>query len=139
MKAGIRTYLLADTTLKAALASATSVYSFPAPIGAVKPYLMTNRTSGGIMNTIGASLNVYLESWQIDVMATTDAVAEAIKELVVTRMNIADRVNMGSYWVYSSSLTNVIDNSDLEMEGGEAAAIRTTLEFEILRNKEATV
>jgi len=134
MKVGLRTYLLADAALKAALASATSIHSFPAPIGAVKPYLMITRVVGGLMNTIGESLGVYVESWQIDVMATTDAVAEAIKELVIARLNTADHVEMGSYFVYSCSLTGITDNSDLEMEGSETASIRTTLEFEILRN-----
>lgn len=138
MKAGLRTYLLADATLKAALATATSVYSFPAPEGATMPYLMLSRVSGEIQNLAASSLNVYVEDWQVDVYATTDLAAEAIKELVVGRLNLADRVEMGSYTVYSCSLAGVTDNSELEMTGSETAIYRITLEFQLIRDRTAT-
>lgn len=138
MKAGLRTYLLADATLKAALATTTSVFSFPAPQDAVMPYLMLTRVSGEIQNLASSSLNVYVENWQVDVMATTDKAAEAIKELVISRLNIADRVEMGSYTVYSCSLVQVLDNSDLEMTGSETNNVRTTAEFMLIRDRTAT-
>jgi len=135
MKKGIRTYLLADTAINAAC---SNIYSFPAPLSAVKPYMMLSRVSGSIDNTISGSLDVYRETWQVDIIASTDAAAEAIKELVVSRLNCADRVEMGSYTVYSCSLSNIGDNSALEMDGGDNADIRTTLEFEIVRDRTAT-
>jgi len=138
MKDGIRTYLLADATLKAALAAITAVYSFPAPQDAAKPYLVLSRASAVIENLIGSSLDIYDESWQVDVMASTDATAESVKELVVGRLNIADRVEMGSYTVYSCSLDNVIDNSDLEMNGSETGDIRKTILFSVKRDRTAT-
>lgn len=138
MNAGIRTYLLADTTLKAALATTTAVYDFPAPEGAAMPYLMLSRISSVIQNLVGSSLNVYVETWQVDVIATTALAAEAIKELVISRLNCADRVEMGSYTVYSCSLAGVTDNSDLEMTGSETANIRITLDFEFVRDRTPT-
>lgn len=136
MKSGIRTYLLADATLAAAVGS--RVYSFPAPQNATKPYLMLSRISGVPMNLIGSSLEVDVETWQVDVMASTDLSAETVKRLVANRLNVADRVEMGSYSAYSSSLTSVTDNSDLEMVGSQTADIRTTLEFAITRETAKT-
>lgn len=138
MKAGIRTYLLADNTLKAALSGVTAVYSFPAPQDAVKPYLLISEVSDTIQNTIGATLNIKDESWQIDVYADTDAVATAIKKLVIARMNIADRVEMGTYTVYSCSYSGGNDTSELEMTGGETASIRKTLTFDLVRDNTVT-
>lgn len=143
MKAGIRTYLLADATLAAALATTGSVYSFPAPEGVAMPYLMLSRLSSVIQNLIGLSLDIYVENWQIDVITGPvagggDRAAEAIKELVIARMNIADRVEMGSYTVYSCSLVGVTDNTDLEMVGTETAVTRMTLEFQLLRDRTPT-
>ena len=138
MKAGIRTYLLADSTIKNALATVTAVYSFPAPMGAAMPYLLLSRVSGGIQNTLNAVVGIYIETWQVDVYASTDAVAENIRDKVIKRMNTADRVAMGEYWVYSASLTGATDNSELEMDGGESAIIRHTLDFEIVRNIDPT-
>lgn len=135
MKGGIRSYLLADSAI---LAACPRVYSFPAPNNAAKPYMILSRVSSQIQNLIGSSLDIYDESWQIDVIASTDAAAEAIKELVVTRMNIADRVEMGSYTVYSCSLAAVRDLSELEMDGGQTADIRISLEFSMIRDREAT-
>lgn len=135
MKAGIRSYLLADSAFAAAC---PRVYSFPAPQGAAKPYAMLSRVSGSIDNLASGSLDVYRESWQLDVIASADAEAEAIKELAVGRLNCADRVLMGAYFVYSCQLSGVFDNSDLEMDGGESADIRTTLEFNLVRDRTAT-
>ena len=100
---------------------------------------MLSRISGQPMNLIGSSLEVDVETWQVDVMASTDLSAEAVKRLVSNRLNIADRVEMGSYSAYSSSLTGVTDNSDLEMVGSQTADIRTTLEFAITRETQPTV
>jgi len=137
MKSGIRTWLLADATLKGKLADVAAVYSFPVPEAAARPYLILSRVSAEIMNNIGDSLKVYRESWQIDVVATTDAAAEELKELVIARMNVAgDRVAMGDYWVYACSFTGITDNTALENEAGETAIIRQSLDFELLRNGE---
>jgi hypothetical protein len=137
MKAGIRTWLLADTTLKNKLADAAAVYSFPAPEAAARPYLMLSRVSAEIINNVTDSLKVYREVWQVDVVATTDAAAEEIKELVIARMNVAgDRQAMGSYFVYACSFVGITDNSGLENEAGETAIIRQSLEFELIRNGE---
>jgi len=136
MKSGIRTYLLANATLAAAVGS--RVYSFPAPQNATKPYLTLSRISGVPMNLIGSSLEVDVETWQVDVMASTDLSAETVKRLVANRMNVADRVEMGTFTVYSCALTGVTDNSDLEMVGGQTADIRTTLEFAITRETAPT-
>jgi len=135
MKKGIRAYLLADTAIKAAC---PNVYSFPAPLSAVKPYMMLSRISGSIDNTVSSPLDIYRETWQVDIIASTDATAEAIKELVVSCLNCADRVEMGSYTVYSCSLSNIGDNSALEMDGGDNADIRTTIELDIVRDRTAT-
>jgi len=138
MKSGIRTYLLADTTLKAALATTTAVYSFPAPQDAAKPYLVISEVSDTIQNTISATLNIKEESWQIDVYAADDSSATAIKKLVIARLNIADRVEMGSYTVYSCSYSGGNDTSDLEMVGSEVGDIRKTLTFDFIRDNEVT-
>jgi hypothetical protein len=135
MKKGIRAYLLADTAIKAAC---PNVYSFPAEDAKTKPYMMLSRVSGSIDNTVSGSLDIYRETWQVDIIASTDAEAEAIKELVVSRMNCSDRVEMGSYTVYSCSLSNIGDNSALEMDGGDNADIRTTIELDIVRDRTAT-
>jgi hypothetical protein len=137
MKSGIRTWLLADATLKGKLATTTAVYSFPVPEAAALPYLFLSRVSAEIMNNISDSLKVYRETWQIDVVATTDAAAEELKELVIARMNVAgDRAAMGDYWVYACSFTGMTDNTALENEAGETAIIRQSLDFELLRNGE---
>jgi hypothetical protein len=138
MKAGIRTYLLADTTLKAALATTTAIYSFPVPQDASRPYLVLSRVSGEIWNGIYESLNIYNEVWQVDVYASTDLAAESLKELVIGRLNFADRVEMGSYTVYSCSLESCLDTSELETEGGEGVICRKTLEFLLTRDRTAT-
>lgn len=135
MKAGLRDYLLDDAAI---LVACPNVYSFPAPLSAVKPYIMLSRVSETIENTIGESLDIYEESWQVDIIAGLDATAEAIKELVISRLNCADRVEMGAYSVYSCSLTGCSDNSMLEMTGGEDSDIRKTLEFQIMRSRTAT-
>jgi hypothetical protein len=134
MKEGIRTYLLADSSISAALATTSSVYSFPVAMGAASPYIVLSRVTGEIQNTLNAALGTYVENWQVDVFAATDAEAEALKELVIARLNTADRVAFGDYHVYSCSLTTVTETTELESEGGETAVIRKTLEFEILRN-----
>lgn len=135
MKKGIRAYLLADTAIKAAC---PNIYSFPAEDAKTKPYMMLSRVSGSIDNTVSGSLDIYRETWQVDIIASTDATAEAIKELVVSCLNCADRVEMGSYTVYSCSLSNISDNSALEMDGGDNADIRTTIELDIVRDRTAT-
>lgn len=135
MKTGIRTYLLADSAI---LAACPRIYSFPAGNNETKPYIMISRIAEEIENTIGESLNTYMESWQIDVIASLDSTAEAIKELIITRMNIADRVEMGRYTVYSCSLTATRDLSELEMDGGQTADIRISLEFMIHRDRTET-
>lgn len=134
MKAGIRTYLLADTTLAAALSATTAIYSFPIPAGTAKPYLILSRVSGVPQNLLANALGTYVEAWQVDVIASTDSEAETIKELVIARLNTADFATMGDYHVYSCSCTGITNNSDLEIEGSESAVNRTTLEFEVLRN-----
>ena len=136
MKAGIRTYLLALPAIATAIG--TKIYSFPAPQDVAKPYIMLSRITGEIQNLIGSSLNIYNETWQIDIISNTDSEAETIKELVIGRLNIADRVEMGSYTVYSCSLNNIIENTDLEMTGGETSDIRKTLEFGFIRDRTAT-
>ncbi len=135
MKAGIRTYLMSSATMAAAV---TGVYSFPAPQEAVKPYLMLSRVAGQCQNIIGATLDIENETWQVDVMADTDRAAEIIKRLVIARLNIADRVEMGSYSCYSCTSTGVTDNSDLEMTGSETPDIRTTLTFDMIRETTPT-
>ena len=137
MKKGIRAYLLADTAIKAAC---PNVYSFPAEDAKTKPYMMLSRVSGSIDNTVSGSLDIYRETWQVDIIASTDAEAEAIKELVVSRMNCSDRVEMGSYTVYSCFIPDggIHDNSALEMDGGDNADIRTTIELDIVRDRTAT-
>jgi hypothetical protein len=99
---------------------------------------MLSRVSASIQNLISSSLNIYEETWQIDVIASSESTAEALKELIITRMNIADRVEMGSYTVYSCSLSGVNDLSELEMEGGQMADIRISLDFTMIRDREAT-
>jgi hypothetical protein len=136
MQSGIRTYLLADATLAAAVSS--RVYAFPVPQAQAMPYLVLSRISGTIENTIGETLNVDNEEWQVDVVASTAKSAEVIKRYVVARLNIADRVEMGSYSAYSSSLTGVTDTTDLETSGGQGAIARTSLTFNILHNVEKT-
>lgn len=135
MKAGLKSYILADTAIAAAC---PNVFSFPAPQDASKPYMMLSRVSESIQNLIGSSLNIYEETWQIDIIASTDLSAEAIKELLITRLNIADRVEMGSYTVYSCTFTNCLETTALEMDGGETADIRKTLEFSMIRDRTAT-
>jgi hypothetical protein len=138
MKSGIRTYLLADTTLKAALATTASVFSFPAPQDAAKPYIVVSEVSDTIQNTIKETLNIKNESWQIDIYDDDDANATAIKKLVIARLNIADRVEMGSYTVYSCSYAGGSDTGDLEMTGSEVGDIRKTLTFDFVRDNEVT-
>lgn len=136
MQAGIRAYLLANATLSAAVGG--RVYSFPVPQAQAMPYLVLSRVSGTIENTIGETLNIDNEEWQVDVVASTAKAAEVIKRYVVARLNIADRVEMGSYSAYSSSLTGVTDTSGLETDGGQGAIARTSLTFNILHNVEKT-
>lgn len=135
MQAGLRAYLNADATLAAAH---EGVFGFPVPQGQAKPYLVLSRVSGTIENTIGETLNIDDELWQVDVVAATAKAAETIKRLVVARLNIADRVEMGSYSCYSSSLTGVNDTSDLETDGGQDAINRVSLTFNIKHNVEVT-
>lgn len=135
MKAGIRTYLLADSAI---LAACPRVYSFPAPQDAAKPYIMLSCASETIENLIGSSLDIYNEQWQIDIIASTDVSAESIKELVISRLNIADRVEMGTYTVYSCSFAGCVPTTDLEMTGGETSDIRKTLTFDFQRDRTAT-
>ncbi len=136
MKAGLRTYLLADTDIDAAI---SGVYSFPAPQDAsadTKPYLMLSRVDELIENLIGSSLDVYDEPWQIDIISTTDKAAEAVKELIMTRLNGASRVVMGNYFVYSCGLNFVRDGSELEDNANEKSLHRKIMEFQIKRNRE---
>ncbi|MFQ3578671.1 MAG: hypothetical protein SNJ71_00845, partial [Bacteroidales bacterium] len=58
-----------------------------------------------------------------------------IKELVISRLNIADRVEMGNYSVYSCSLESITENSEIEMIGSETADIRKSLEFILIRDR----
>ena len=138
MKTGIRTYLLANATLKAALATINSVFSFPVPQDATMPYLVISSISATIQNLAASSLDIYDEIWQIDVYASTDSSAESIKELVIGVMNLADRVEMGSYTVYTSTLEGVADNTDIEMDGSEARIARKTLDFRLIRDRTVT-
>jgi hypothetical protein len=137
MKAGIRTYLLADPSLVAALATSTSIFSFPAPQDATKPYIMISRVDGLIQNLIGSSLDVYDETWQFDVISKTDKEAETIKELVITRLNGASRVVMGNYHVYSCQLNDIRDGSEIEDTAGETTVHRKILEFNFKRNRDS--
>jgi len=138
MKSGIKAYLLAGTALKAALASATSVYSFPAPQDAAMPYLVLSEVSDAIQNTIGETLDIKEESWQVDVYAANDLQAEAVKKLVIARLNVADHVEMGSYTVTSCTYSGYAEASDLEMNGSESGAIRKILTFDFIRDNEVT-
>lgn len=139
MKAGIRTYLLADAAIDAAV---TGVFSFPAKEGQAYPYIVLTRITASIENVIEDSVNVYQEAWQIDVYAAgdnaPDAEAETIKELVIGRLNTADRVQMGDYFVYSARLTFETDLTELETEGSEDAIIRKSMEFNFHRDREVT-
>ncbi len=136
MKAGLATYILADSNITDVIG--TSVYSFPAPQDASKPYVMLLRINETIMGTVNESLDVYDEMWQIDVIASTDLQAEQIKELLISRLNYADRVEMGSYTVYSCTLDSVVDGTELEMEASENADIRKIMTFMIRRDRTPT-
>jgi len=136
MKAGLRTYILAGTGISAVVAA--RCYSFPAPQNATQPYIMLTRVSSTIQNLIGESLNIYDETWQVDIIAPTDKAAESLAELVITRLNIADRVEMGNYTVYACSLSGITEGAEIQMPGGETREARKTLDFRILRNREVT-
>lgn len=138
MKAGIREYLRTSSAIVSAIGGSEKFYSFPAPQDAVVPYITISEVTDEIQNLIGSTLDIKNETWQIDIFAAEDAQAVRIKKLVIARLNIADRVEMGSYSVYSCSYSGGRDSADLETTGGETNVARKTLEFYIIRNNEVT-
>lgn len=136
MKGGIRSYILADTNITDVVGQ--KCFSFPGPQDVVKPYILINRISENIIGTINASLDIYNELWQVDVYSSTDLEAEEIKELLITRLNYADRIEMGGYTVYTCTLDSVVDSSEIEMEAGESADIRKTLTLNMKRDRTPT-
>lgn len=137
MKAGIRTFLLADTNISAAI---SGIYSFPAPQDATfatKPYILLSRISEEPEDLITGTLDIYDEPWQFDILGSTDKAIEAVKELVVTRMKSGNRVAMGNYWVYSVHLNFVRDGSELEDIGGEGTVHRKIMEYQFKRNRDS--
>jgi hypothetical protein len=136
MKAGLKAYILADSNITAVIGQ--KCYSFPAPQDAAKPYIVLNRISELVIGTVNESLNICNELWQIDVYSDTDLEAENINDLLIDRLDYADRVEMGSYTVYTSSFDSEIDGSEIEMEASENADIRKTLTFAIKRDRTPT-
>jgi len=136
MKGGIRTYLLANAAIAALIA--TRCYSSFADVSTVKPYIVLSLINRQIQNLINSSLDIYEELWQVDVIADTDMAAEVISELIVTRLNIADRVEMGSYTVYNCSLDSIDEDVEESIGGGIARDARKILTFRFLRDRTAT-
>lgn len=136
MKAGLRSYILADSAIAAYIGQ--NCTSFPAPQGLAKPYITLTRLTCELIGTVNESLEVYNEQWQILVFSETDEEAENIMESLISRLNYSDRVEMGDYTVYTCTLSSVSDGGELEMESGENADINKTLVFSIKRDRTPT-
>ena len=134
IKASIRDYLLANSAVSALLANSAACYSFPAPRSAARPYMMLSRIDEQDERTINEFIDVRYEQWQVDVVADTDAEAEELKDAVIDCLQCADRVQMGTYWVYSSTLIGSEDTSELEDNDSEHRTCRMTRTFDIRRS-----
>lgn len=135
MKKAIRDYLLADTALGAAV---TGVYSYPAPATAAFPFLLLSRIScvPFVETADDIGTTDYDEEWQIDVHAQTDLSAEAVKELVVSRMRIDVPAAMGAERVHFCRFDSENQMAeDMEPDGSRSPRFVKSLNFTLQRQR----
>ena len=137
-KTGLRTYLLADTNITALIGQ--QVYSYPVPQDAATPYLILSRVSQTPYqdDTATEDLEMLDETWQVDIIADSDLIAEPIQIAVYNRLHRADRVEMGSYFVQTSTFSRSNDDADIKMNGTESIDARKILDFDIKRYSTVT-
>jgi len=135
MKTALRNLIISKSDITDIVES--RVYSFPAPQGAVMPYLLVQRITETPGRNLNAPNELYREMWQIGCYAETDSEAERLKNAVREHLDICSPFTMGDFTVYNMFLESSNDLSELELSGGQQGVYRRNMDFIIIRKKTA--
>lgn len=134
MKAALRTFLLADSDIDAAVNDVFAAGTVPQ--GTARPYITLQRITGYSERHLEGLNGVARELWQLDVWADTESEAESIKEDIRLRMD-QYAGSMSTFTVYGIILSDVRDSTERVTDGSEDVLSRRSIDFRIGRSEDA--
>jgi hypothetical protein len=134
-RTGLRTYLLADTSITAIVSD--KIYGFPAPQDVVFPYLMLSHISDVSIQGANESTLIDNDLWQIDIYGNTYDSVASLELLIKNRLDVIHNTLFGEYLVYVSRYQGSTNTTELEDNASENRISRMSVTFNI-RHKQNT-
>ena len=114
-----------------AASSGLACYYGHAPQQRDYPYAVFNRIGGQNEVTQGGRTATVTETFQLDLFDDSDADLETRRNAVLKALHGPNHETWSNVFIYSSTVVNQVDNSELENDGGQTAIARHTLDVTI--------
>jgi hypothetical protein len=132
-KANLRAHIIANPAVFALIGD--RCYSFPAPQGAIKPYIVLQRISEVGDRNLSGTNERYTERWQVNVYSSTETTAEAVKEALKSALDLAVPFDMTNFRIYCMYMEVSGDEADFENEAGQESIINKRMDFIVIRKR----